>query len=310
MVLIRGKRGIFFTLISISLVSLLLISVGVYSLARDRENVGNRIESMNNYVFSFEEDLNRKLYISGFRIIFLYEKRMLETGEYISDVDAAFSEAFLNGTIDGTVNADELLLIEGVTFSNISADLNSDASKVNIRVNLTNPVILISQTDPWNVRVTLNVDMLIEDIGGLAYWNRSASFEAFIPVTNFEDPLYIIGTNGGISHKINETPYNLSTFVNGTDVTILTDHLDNFYYIENTDAPSFLNRLEGDFTADSNGIESFVNIQALSSAGVSISDKVIVDHIYFSNSNPPGNIYSGMPSWFELDTGHEGTYGL
>ncbi|MCH7850433.1 MAG: hypothetical protein IH845_02210 [Nanoarchaeota archaeon] len=310
MVLIPNKRGIFFTLIAISLMSLLLISVSIYSLAQDRENVGNRIETMNNYVFSFEKDLTRKLYISGFRIIFLYEKRMLETGNYIVDVDATFSEAFLNGTIEGVVNNDELLLLEGVTFSNISRDLNNDAAKVNIKINLTNPVILISQEDPWNIKIDLTVDLLIEDIGGLAYWNRTANFEAYIPITNFEDPLYLIETNGFIAHKINITPYNSTEFVDGSDVTKLTDHLNNFYYIDNTDAPSFLKRLEGDFSSDPNGIESLVNIQALSSAGIGVVDKVIVDHIYFSSANPSGSTYSGMPSWFKLDSGHEGTYGL
>ena len=305
-----NKKGIFFTMLSIALVSLLLISVSVYSLARERENVGNRIETMNNYVFSLEEDIERKLYISGFRIIFLFEKRMLETGNYITDIDSIFSEAFLNGTIDGTVNADELSLIEGVTFSNISADINEDSSKVNIAVNLTNPVITVSQIDPWNVLVNLSVDLLIEDVSGLAYWNLSSSYEVEVPVTNFEDPLYIIGTNGRISHKINETPYLVSELVNGTNYTNIIDHLNKFYYVETMDAPSFLNRLEGNFSADPQGIESLVNIQSLSNAGVSIEDKVTVDHVYFSFSNPSGSTYSGMPSWFELDSAHESFYGF
>ena len=70
-----NKRGMFFTLIAIALLSLLMISVTIYSVANERENVNKRVESMNKYVFSLEEDLSRKLFISEFRILFLFEKK-------------------------------------------------------------------------------------------------------------------------------------------------------------------------------------------------------------------------------------------
>lgn len=306
----RDKRGILFTLMAISLLSLFLVSFSVYSLSEERERVVNRIESMNNYVFSFEEDMERKLFISGFRIIFLFEKRMLEEGLYISDVESVFNEAFVNGTIEGTINSDELALIQGVTLSNISDFLSDEAAKVNLNVNLSNPMFNISQTDPWNVRVDLTVDLYIADQGGLAFWNRTASYTAFIPITNFEDPLYIIETNGVIAHKITKTPYELDELVVGGNTTNINDHLNNFYYINSTDAPSFLDRLEGNFSANPNGVESLVNIQILNDKGVNVNDKVVVDHIYFSTANPSGSTPSGMPSWFELDSAHESFYGF
>ena len=306
----KNKKGMFFTLIAIALLSLLMISVTIFSVAKERESINKRIESMNNYVFSLEEDLLRKTYISGFRIIFLFEKRMLETGLYMNDVDATFDEAFFNGTINGVINLDEIGLMEGIKFSDIEEDLNIVASKINVKIDLSNPSISVNQVDPWNVKVSLTVDMLIEDISGLASWNKTSVFNAYIPIKNFEDPLYLINTNGKIAHKISMTPYTSSTFVVGGDVSNLADHLDNFYYINSSDAPNFLNRLEGNLSADANGIESLVNIQKLFDAGVGISDRVIVDHIYFSNDNPSGHTVSGMPSWFKLDNGHLGIYGV
>lgn len=292
----------FFTLIAIALLSLLMISVTIYSVANERENVNKRVESMNKYVFSLEEDLSRKLFISEFRILFLFEKRITENGQYISDVNATFNEAFFEGTIGGYVDEDEEILIQGILFSDIIDDVNEGASKINVKVNLSNPVLTVSQVDPWNVRITLVVDMLVEDIGKLAKWNRTATFNADVPINHFSDPIYIINTGGLISPKVNQTPY--ASFDN-SNISNLTNHINNFYYFANPDAPNFLNRLEGNLSANPNGVESLVNIQELFDNGISVFDKDVVDHIYFNSSaNPPTNLVPGMPTWFKLDDDH------
>jgi len=105
---IKNKKGIFFTMIAIALLSLFLASSTFLTLSYDRETVTSRVETMNNFVFSLEEDLDRKIFISGFRIIFLFEKRMVENGTYITNVNDSFNEAFFNGTINGTIRTEEL----------------------------------------------------------------------------------------------------------------------------------------------------------------------------------------------------------
>lgn len=301
----RDKRGMFFTLVAIALLSLFLLSYSIYSISEKREEINKRISSMNDFVFSVEEDLQRKLFISGFRIIFVYEGRILESESYISDVDSTFSEAFFNGTINNQISPDEEILMNGIKFQDIENSLKEDAQKLNLNLSLLNPEISISQEDPWRVKVRLKTNLVIQDRGNLASWNREAIIESYIPIENFEDPLYIVNTGGDVPVKINKTIY--TTFVEGGDVSNLLSHLGNKYYINSTSAPSFLDRLEGNLSADENGIESLVYLPSLSAA---IKDKSAVDYIYFSNDNPSSTGVAGMPAWFKLDDAHKIVYGI
>jgi hypothetical protein len=305
---LKNKRGMFFIFVAIVLLTISLASLTIFSEIKNRESVVSRIGSMNNFVFSLEEDLDRKLFITGFRIIFLHEKRIVDSGNYIVNVSASFKEAFFNGTIEGSSTSDEDTLLAGVKYQDIIDDLNENANKLSLRVNFSDPVVSITQDDPWNVKVILEGFMFVEDIGGLAYWNKSVRVESLIPTENFEDPLYIVNTNARVVPKISQTPY--SNFVVGSDVTKLSDHLENMYYLASNESPSFLQRLEGDISAHEQGVESLVDLDALSAQGLSIEDKSIVDHIYFSGSNPSANAVSGMPFWFKLDSAHHDLYNV
>ncbi len=297
-----NKKGMFFTLATIALLSLFFASYTVYSYTENRETINNRITTMNNFVLAVDEDLPRKLYIAGFRIIFLFEKEITQTGKYITNLNTTFEEAFFNGTI----NTESQELLNKVTFSEIENALNENAQKVNVNLQMLNPTITISQESPWEIKMTLNTNLIIEDQNHMAIWDRNATVETFIPIENLEDPLYIINTQGLIAQKINQTPY--KNFIDGSDVTNLTDHLENSYYINSTSAPSFLDRLQGINSPNKNGIESLVHLQKLSNQGITVKDKTIVDYIYFSNNNPTATHISNMESWVKLDNEHINIY--
>jgi len=304
----RNKKGIFFTLIAIALVSLLLINFTAFSISNENNSVNRRVSTMNNFVKSLEEDVQRKMYISGFRTIFIYEKRILESGNYILDPSGSFEELFFNGTIERKINEDEATLVSGITLLDIEYSLNLEADKVNLKVSLNNASVLMTQNDPWNVRIELGVDLKIEDLGNLASWENHKTFVSYIPISNFEDPIYLVNTGGKISPKVVRTPY--TTFSNGGDVSNLLDHVTKKYYLNSTSAPSFLKRLKGDFSVDENGIESLVYLPDLSAQGITLKDKSIVDYIYFSTSNPSSSGVVGMPSWFKLDGDAKARYGV
>ena len=94
------KKGVVFTLIAILIISLFLVSFISFSGYRERKTIEKRVETLNNYVLSLEQDMQRKLYISGYRIIFIFEKEIAETGTYTSGFDAKFDELFFSGTFD------------------------------------------------------------------------------------------------------------------------------------------------------------------------------------------------------------------
>jgi len=304
-----NKRAMFFTILVISMLSLFLVSITIHSTFQNREPIHKRIKTMNNFVFSVEEDLPRKLYISAFRIIFLFEKRIAETGNYITDLNDTFEELFFEGTIYGEANVDVERLMEKSTYSGIQDSLNERAETVNVDINLSEPEISILQVDPWNIKVILKTELLIRDFGNLSLWNRTAVIEAYVPIKNFEDPLYLVNTNGQIINIINQTIY--EPFVDGGDVTNFNLHLSKHLYKSSVSGPSFLDRLEGNTDPNDNGIESLVYIPdmiPLIAQGIPVKDKSVVDYVYFDDTkNPDTCTIPGMPSWFQIH--NAGDYG-
>lgn len=313
-----NKKAIFFTIMAIALLSLFLVSYSVYSFAQNREGIDKRIKTMNNYISSLEEDVPRSLYISGYRILFLFNNKIIESGEYIPDVDGSFREAFFEGSIDGidyrTGGTGQFgNLLYDSTYQDIVEDINEKAKSLNINVSFDNPEIEITQNDPWHVKVSLKSDLLIQDKGKLAKWEKDSVLFTYIPIANFEDPLHIKNTNAMVANKFEQTPYALPIL--GND---LLNHAKNSYYIARDTAPSFLNRLEGDLTEDENGIESLVNTHNLSSIqdvlllhGITVQDKCIIDYIYFNpDSDPAITATYGDNGWIKLCGENPGTYGV
>lgn len=304
MVIRLNKGGMFFTFLAILIISILILSTNFFSVISERTRVQKRVETLNSFVSAVEDDLQRKIYITGFRSIFVFESYINEQGDYINDANIGLQELFFNGTLYGI----EQNVTAGAKFSDIVVDLNSKASKVNAFVSLTNPRINVSQTDPWNLRFVLDAELSIADIGNLVSWNKSISIVSLVPIEEFADPIYAINTNGRILNNVSRTPY--SVFVNGSNTVNLSDHLENSFYINSSSAPNFLNRLEGDYSASEYGVESLVNLDELAGQGFDIENKSVVDYIYFSTNNPAACDVqeSGLPSWFKLDTPHLGVY--
>ncbi len=275
-----NKKGMIFTILTISILSLFVISYGAYNLIQDRDPTSKRIKTLNNFAISVEHDLPRQLFISGYRAIFLFDKEILESGTYIDDANISLNEIFFNGTISG-VHQD---LMEDATFQAIQNFLTKNANKINADAELLNPEISLTQEDPWNIKIVLSTTLIIEDKGNLVSWNKPTLIEAYIPIKNFEDPLYSVSTQGNVINKINQTPY--ATFVTGSDYSNLSSHFQNSYYKASTSAPSFLDRLQGNLNANQNGIESLVNPQKLTDGGITVKYKSLIDYIYFSQTNP------------------------
>ena len=295
----------FFTIIVISIVTLFFMSYTIYDLVKDRSSVNKRVETLNNFVFSVEQDVPRYLYIAGFRSVFLIHEEIVASGNYIGNVEGLFEELFYNGSLNGG----ERDLMIGATFDDMVDSFGQVADKVNANISFGVPSVLIDQVDPWNIRIHLEMDMRVVDQGGLVAWNRSLVTDSLVPIEGFEDPMYLIET-GLVTNTIVKSPYEI--FVSGGDVSNLSLHVVNSYYVVSDSAPSFLDRLEGRNVANENGIESFVYLPELTARGISTSDKSDIDYIYFSGNNPVHYSVTGMPAWFGIDdeNGHLAKYGI
>ncbi|MEK6894092.1 MAG: hypothetical protein AABX10_01380 [Nanoarchaeota archaeon] len=299
-----NRKGIFFTLIVIAAVSLFLISYTFYRNYSDRTATHDRISSLNTFIFSIEENLERQIFISGFRSLFIMQTESVENGVYIQNVNNSLNELFFNGTY----NSLQQPIMIGATFDDIQEDIQQKANKVNAYITLSNPSIYITQSDPWYVDVILAVNVNAQDQGNLVTWNKTQIYTSKIPIKNFEDPVYLLNTGGVITNKIERTPF--TSFSNGSSVSNLNNHTSSRYYKSSIQAPSYLNRLQGSNAASEFGIESLVYIPQLSNQGITIQDKSIVDYIYFSSSFPISCRITGTPNWFKIDLPHIADYNL
>ncbi len=304
MVLIKNKKGVFFTTIAIVMLSLFFITYSFFSKSEERENIKDRVSTMNSFVFSIEKDMSRQLYISSHRAILSIESYILNQGAYMPNAKIALEEALFNGTI----NSQNMSLMEGYILNEWKTRVANLSSKLNLITNYTIQNLTIEQDDPWNLLVIMAINLSIDDKGNLASWRKTSLIEARVNIEGFEDPLYLLNTNGLVTNVVRKTKY--SNFVSGSDISNLSSHLTNSYYIASAQAPSFLDRLEGKTTSNQYGIESLVNLAELSAQGIPTQQKSVVDYIYFSSSSlsacnvaPPG-----MPSWFRLDDDHLSAY--
>lgn len=300
----KNKRGQLFTILALLLIGLMFLSFEIFSTISERQTDKERVSSLDSFLFSLEQNLERQMYISGYRILFLAESEITSTGNYI-DIYNFFNESFFNGSVNGKAN--DILI--GATHDFLINSVNSKANKINAEVIMENSTIEINQTDPWNIKFSLITDFIIKDKSDLVRWEKQQIISTLIPIKNFEDPLYTINSLARVPNKMISTPYE-GNYVNGEDISNLLDHVQNSYYSASSSAPSFLKRLEGDLSADPNGIESFVNLGEFSAQGLPIKTKSCIDYIYFSSNNPSYSSVAGMPNWFYIDDAHKTKYGL
>jgi hypothetical protein len=292
------KKAVVFTIISVILISMLVFSSVLYNRhgLRDESKVtSKRIISMNNFIKDIENDIERGIYITGFRALMSMEQYITTNGTFVSDSRSQFKETFLNGTI----NNSKMPLMNESTFLNWTSKIKYQAEKLDIDIDFQVNDIIIYHESPWDVKIDVNITLDIKDKKQTASWKRNLKIGSNISINDFEDPVYGVNSGGKVTNKIKKTV--ITDFVDGEDTTNLQIHLNNSYYIESDTAPSFLMRLEGNLSSSDYGIESLVNLEEFQEQEVPIKSRSAVDYIYFGTESTTNHNIKNMPSWFMLD---------
>jgi len=308
------KKAVFFTMIALFITVLIMAFFTTHDTFRyrDRSNsIITRVRTINAFIDDFESDLDREMFIGGYRAILSMNLYIREIGGYIDDFDSVFTQVMINGSINDT----ELLMKQegqGADIKSWLERINEESSELGIVVEVEVNDIHLHHVDSWNVEMILDADVQVRDVRGLAEWRFNKMYKRKFSILGFEDPVYIVGTSDRLTNLINRTPD--TDFVDDTnDTTILNTHLMNSYYLNTTDSPSYLMRFEGNFSDSKYGIESMVNLEELQGI-IGKKDKSVIDHIYFSNKTTSGdkcNITGPLgilPGWFRIDPGNVNTY--
>jgi len=305
------KKGMFFTFIALFMIILIVAIIATKDKYRYREksnSISYRVKTMNNFIDDYEADLQREIFIGGYRAIIGLNTYVRVIEGYINDLDAALTEILVNGTANQTQVDLMNQSGQGAYIKSWLIRINEESSKLNINVDLKVNEVHIEHIDPWIVQISLNATTIISDTKNIAEWNFTKTYLQEFSILGFEDPLYTVETEDKVTNLINQTP-SLDFIGPNNETDVLTNHLMNSYYINSSKAPSFLMRYTGNLSASKYGIESMVNLDELNEQGIAIKQRSVIDYLYFGNqtSTGIGNDYcfiKGQPDmaeWFRID---------
>ena len=316
------KRGIFFTFISIIIITTFIFifvpQVDV-SLQKDNQATMTRIRSIDDYVGDLENNyLKTILSLVNQKTILSMIYYMNETNSYIVNLDSAYYEIMLNGTIDGKpidkltkkkIMGDNTL----VNWTNKIINASKEALKVETNVTIIN--ITVNQTDPRNIDTSLFVNITI--VSNVARWNRNMIINTSNSIEGFYDPYYLVNTKGLYANKIKKSDVPLREWTPDK----LRVHIKDGTYVSWEDklAPSFLMRFTNTITSSSCcGIESVLDPNKLAQHGQN-HDQIesYVDYLFWSHkfANNCTQLYNITGLWdefkyFKLDFEHLTRYNI
>ncbi|MFC1730261.1 hypothetical protein ACFL6I_07970 [candidate division KSB1 bacterium] len=273
--IMKSKKAIFFTLISILIVTLFIIYMRIQIDIPMKEKVSvveSRITSMNDFVKSFENVYApRALYAishNALHSITIYlnetnKDRLQDQKFFIRDISESFQMAVNESKIIGLGN--EKVNLPGLENMQYWLEqlANKTSEEIGVEFNFSIYSIRLEQdyeTGPWRVRAVMEMAYSINS-SSIAQWDRQPSQIGLITtefdVDGFIDPYIAVMSDGILIRRINissTTPRQISNLLDFRKI-LQTES----YVFENYTAPSFLARFEGDTSVSHCcGIESFV----------------------------------------------------
>ncbi len=297
-----GKRGVFFTFTALLILTVVFMDA-LYttrvSYTDQTKATSVRTSTLTTFQSGFEEDVQRGLFIAGFRALLAAEQHVAQQQEFLPNAQDALREAVMNGSINGST----LTTMDESTIKEWLSRLQTEANEVGILVNFTVEVLTINHTTPWEIQYLANVSYNITDVRNTARFTITDEISANVGIIGLRDPLYTIHTHGGVLRTINQTPYE-GNYVNGLDTSNLIAHIENKYYTNGT-GPSYLMRLEGNTSSSPYGIESFVQLPELEDAGLPVYERSAIDYLYLvGDTSPAFTINNTYEGWLRIDTDH------
>ena len=209
---IKGKKkrnkGIIYSLLTLFLITPSIILIIFYSntLAIEGENFSSRVraDSLNNFYNSLLTDLERSLRISTFRALLHVTDVVDTSGLPFSNSEDRISEMVFKGTLDGvdvpSLNGTDdspcnTILCWQQTYSNLAKQAGFDFSIEVISVS-------VKPYNSWNLNSSAEIKITLHDAASSITLRKTVTQSSIVPVTGFEDPLYLLNTHGKVTRLI------------------------------------------------------------------------------------------------------------
>jgi len=301
-----NKRAYFYTIIGVMLIVMLLLLMDFRidtEVEQSSEATISRVIAMDLLLDDLQKDIDRAVYITGFRALTGVVDYVIESGNYIDDSEQRLREAFENGTVYG----EQLTVLVNSSMSDWITKIIQLSEQRGFNLSLSINRVNFSMKSPWKVAVSTNLSVQLTDFSNTASWKTTIGSQQDISIVNFEDPVYMIMSFGRVFNVINVS--NITDFVVGNDTTNLKFHINHSLYISSELAPDFLMRLEGNFSSSQFGIESLVYLPEFSQQELPVYERSCVDYLYACGCNESLYIVNDTyESWFRLDEQHLAVY--
>ena len=265
------KKGIFFTFIAITIMVVFIVIFtpqADVSLQKDTQSIKKRVATIDTFINSLENVyFESVLRSSSYKTILSLILYVNKTDSFLIDLDSAFSEVILNGTINNfPIDAfTEKNIMDNNTLTNWTKriiKISKDTLDLDTTITINN--VTIYQVNPWNIESRLSINFTIKS--NVAEWKKNnVIITASNSIEGLHDPSYLVNTNGLYDNKIKKS----SVETNKWNLSHVGEHLRNgtYVYRENSKAPSFLMRFVNDTTNSSCcGIESLIDPNKITSS--------------------------------------------
>jgi hypothetical protein len=294
---IKGKKGVFFTLIAVLVVSVLIIAFSSNENFTSKNRVptiSSRVKTSSNFVRNLEQSYVKSSLqtsshnaLDSILLYIEYNRDFLRDEKELNDT---FKEVLINGSINGLklYEGYGISLMNGNTFeyrlnrieqaAKNFFNLKTDFKKDDIEV----AIFQTNDTGPWYVGVNLTLEYIVD--ANVAHWNRTKTFTIFLDLREFNDPLFLVNPTSPSHRKVNATPFNSTEW----NIDTLNIHANSGTYRYEPNASNYLSRMFNSAeVSECCGIESFVNETLCKK----VEDKSYVDFCFWSNACDPGTWY-------------------
>ncbi len=197
----RKRKGIIYSLLTLLLLtpSIILMIMYFNSARIEGQNLSNKIraDDLNSFHKSLLEDLSRSLKISTQRALLHANEVIATTGKPFSDSSQSISEMVFYGTLDG----DDVPSLKGSGGSTCNTVLcwKDNYTKIAKQAGFDFSVEIVSVSitpyDSWNLNSSAEIKIFLKDAETNSSINHTVMQSSKVPITGFEDPLYLIETS-------------------------------------------------------------------------------------------------------------------
>ena len=295
-----NKKGVFFSLIAIfmsSLFILLFSSIFHVPLNLQAHNDLENLNQINSLVGDLGEFVDSVSSVASFLVL-----NDLSDKSPILDSETNFISCYLNNTFLNKTHSLTNCSSENHSFGAIFETFLSKAKQAyNLDLNYSIINVTFSQKNPYvcvvNTILVLNISYLD------ASWSRLINSSQEISLVGIKDP---ITTGSTFERNISLAPISFSASFHNTDFngnySLVKQFIKGGFYFLDSNAPSFLDALEGNYTINSPfGIASFVpdNISYLGNTSSYLSYEWKNNSIFNSTKLKRINV-SGLNNSFAL----------